>query len=100
MKTHYDIVKKPVITEKANIQQERHNQYAFEVARSASKQEIRQAIEKLFGVSVLSLRVMNVRGKRRRMGMRVRREGRTAAWKKAIVTLPKGQTIDVIGEGA
>jgi len=100
MRTPHDIVKRPVITEKANIQQERHNQYSFEVDRQANKHEIKQAIETLFGVTVISLRVLNIRGKKRRMGMRYRREGRTAAWKKAVVTLPPDQNIDMIGEGA
>jgi len=100
MKSPYSIIKRPVISEKANIQQERFNQYSFEVDRSANKHEIRQAIETLFGVTVESLRVMNVRGKKRRMGMRYRKPGRTSSWKKAIVTLPKDQAIDLLGEGA
>lgn len=100
MKSEYSIVKRPVVSEKANVQQERHNQYSFEVDRAANKHEIRLAIEKLFGVTVQSLRVMNVRGKKRRMGLRYRKPGRTSAWKKAIVTLPKGQAIDLLGEGA
>lgn len=99
MKTAHDIIKKPVITEKANLIQERHNQYAFEVDRFANKQQIKQAIEELFGVTVQSIRVMNVRGKRRRMGIRVRRVGFTARWKKAVVTLPPDQQIDLVDEG-
>jgi len=98
MKTAYSIVKRPVITEKANIQQERFNQYSFVVDPSANKHEIKAAIEELFSVTVLSLRVLNVRGKKRRMGMRYRKVGRTSAWKKAVVTLPKDQAIDLIGE--
>jgi large subunit ribosomal protein L23 len=99
MKTAHEIVKKPVITEKANLQQERYNQYAFEVDRFANKHQIKKAIEELFGVTVESIRVMNVRGKRRRMGIRVRRIGFTSRWKKAIVTLPPDQQIDLVDEG-
>jgi len=100
MKSEYSIIKRPLISEKANIQQERHNQFSFEVDRAANKHEIRQAIERLFGVTVQSIRVVNVRGKKRRMGMRYRKVGMTSSWKKAIVTLPEGQTIDLLGEGA
>jgi|SaaInl8_200m_RNA_FD_contig_21_217131_length_518_multi_3_in_0_out_0_2 large subunit ribosomal protein L23 len=100
MKTPYEIVKRPVITEKANLQQERHNQYAFEVDRYSNKHQIRAAIEALFDVNVTSIRVMSVRGKKRRMGLKVRRIGFTAQWKKAIVTLAPDQSIDLIGEGA
>jgi large subunit ribosomal protein L23 len=94
----YSIIRRPVVSEKANLQQERFNQYAFEVDRASNKHEIRQAIEDLFSVTVTSIRVINVRGKKRRMGMRYRKLGRTSSWKKAVVTLEKGQTIDILGE--
>ena len=100
MKTSYSVIKRPVMTEKATMLTERHNQYAFSVDRRANKHEIKQAIEDLFDVDVLSLRVVNVRGKKRRMGMRYRKMGMTASWKKAIVTLPPDQTIDLLGEGS
>jgi len=100
MKTDWEIVKKPVVTEKGNILQERYRQYAFEVDRFANKHEIKRAIERLFGVTVLSIRVLNVRGKKRRMGMRQRKEGMTSSWKKAMVTLGPDQKIDLLGEGA
>lgn len=99
MKTPYEIIKRPVISEKANILQERANQYAFEVDRAANKIQIKDAIEMLFGVNVISIRVQNVRGKKRRMGIKVRRTGFTSQWKKAIVTLEAGQHIDLV-EGA
>ena len=99
MRTSHSIIKRPVVTEKATMLTERHNQYAFEVDRRANKHEIRRAVEELFGVEVIGLQVMNKRGKKRRMGMRYRKEGRTASWKKAIVTLPPDQTIDLLGEG-
>lgn len=100
MRSPYLVIKRPVISEKANIQQERYNQYSFEVDRNANKHEIRDAIERLFSVTVESIRVMNVRGKKRRMGLRRRKGGMTSSWKKAIVTLPKDQSIDLLGEGA
>ncbi len=99
MKSPYDIIKRPVITEKASLQQERFGQYAFEVDRFANKYQIKEAIETLFDVNVVSLRVMNVRGKKRRMGMRYKRIGFTASWKKAIVTLAPDQHIDLVDEG-
>ena len=100
MKSPYDIIKRPVVTEKATLLTERYNQYVFEVARGANKNSIKQALEELFEVDVISLRVMHVRGKKRRMGIKVRKIGRTAAWKKAIVTLAPDQTIDLLGEGS
>ncbi|HOT37442.1 MAG TPA: 50S ribosomal protein L23 [Candidatus Latescibacteria bacterium] len=98
MSSPYTIVKRPVVSEKVNLQQERFNQYTFEVDRASNKHEIQRAIEELFSVKVTSIRVIHVRGKKRRMGMRYRKLGRTASWKKAIVTLEKGQTIDILGE--
>lgn len=100
MKSPYSVIKRPVMTEKATMLTERHNQYAFSVDRRANKQEIQNAIEELFDVTVLSLRVINVRGKKRRMGLKYRKLGMTASWKKAIITLPPDQTIDLLGEGS
>ena len=79
MKSPYSVIKRPVMTEKATMLTERHNQYAFAVDRRANKQEIQNAIEELFDVTVLSLRVINVRGKKRRMGLKYRKLGVTAA---------------------
>ncbi len=91
MKTAQDIVIKPVITEKSmdNLQA---GKYTFKVAKDATKPEIKKAVEKLFGVEVAKVTTMNVRGKMKRVG---RFEGRTASWKKAIVTLtPDSKTIE------
>ena len=87
-----DIIKRPLIlTEKGNGLREDHNQYLFEVARDANKTEIRGAIEKLWKVSVLKVHTLNVRGRMRRMG---RGHAKTQNWKKAIVSLKKGDSID------
>lgn len=68
------------------------NQYVFRVVRSANKIEIARSVEKKYGVNVLRVNTMNVRGKRVRVG---RREGRTPGFKKAMVTLKEGQTIEI-----
>lgn len=91
------VIRRPlVLTEKGNRLREAENQYLFEVARDANKIEIRQAIETLFNVSVLDVRTMVVRGRLRRMG---RGHAKTQNWKKAIVTLKEGESIQTGGEG-
>jgi large subunit ribosomal protein L23 len=87
-----DIIKRPLIlTEKGNRLREDENQYLFEVARDANKTQIRGAIEALWKVSVLKVHTLNVRGRMRRMG---RGHAKTQNWKKAIVSLKSGDTID------
>ena len=83
MKSVYDIIQKPIISEKSmgGMQQKT---YAFKVAVDANKIEIKEAVEKIFGVEVEKVNIMNVNGKMKRMGRFI---GRTAASKKAIVTL-------------
>ena len=87
-----DILKRPLLTEKATIGRETANEYAFEVARSANKIEIKSAIERLFKVKVTKVRTINMDGKVKRMGVH---QGRRAAWKKAVVTLAEGQTLEI-----
>ena len=87
----YQIIKKPLITEKATKQKEQVNQLTFEVDRIANKILVRNAIENIFKVKVLSVRLMNVKGKERRVGRNV---GRKADWKKAIVRLAPGESIE------
>jgi len=90
--TPEQIIRRPVIlTEKATLLRERHNQVIFEVARAANKFEIRDAVQKLFNVHVTDVNTMVMRGKERRMG---RGHARTQNWKKAIVTLKEGDAID------
>jgi large subunit ribosomal protein L23 len=96
MKLPQEILIRPMITERAAILTETQNKVVFEVAVNANKNEIKQAVESLFEVEVTAVRTMNVKGKLKRMG---RNEGRRAAWKKAIVTLAEGHTLDFF-EGA
>jgi large subunit ribosomal protein L23 len=92
------IIRRPIIlTEKANLLREKRNQVIFEVARSANKVEIKDAVQKLFKVHVTSVNTMVVRGKERRMG---RGYAKTQNWKKAIVTLKEGDSIDFFAEAS
>jgi large subunit ribosomal protein L23 len=86
----YQIVKRPLITEKATIMKER-SMYAFEVMKEANKRQVKEAVELAFKVSVVKVAVMIVPGKMRRMG---KRQVLTPAWKKAIVTLAPGEKIE------
>lgn len=87
-----DIVRRPVITEKSSTAQQYQNAHVFEVDRLATKIQIKDAVQKLFGVKVLSVRTLVMPHKWKRHGRNV---GRTKTWKKAIVSLAEGQTIDV-----
>lgn len=87
----YEIIKRPVVTEKSNKLVRLYDQYTFEVDRRANKTQIRQAVQEVFGVDVLGVGTSIVPGKRRRMGRRVVRK---PAWKKAIVTVYPGQVIE------
>tara|TARA_E500000331_G_C16989297_1_gene597093 strand:- start:244 stop:531 length:288 start_codon:yes stop_codon:yes gene_type:complete len=92
----YDVLKAPKMTEKTLSLKEEVNQYAFEVDPKANKIQIRDCIEKTFKVSVVNVRTMNVRGKKKTMG---RYRGYKSNWKKALVTLKNGDTIEYF-EGA
>lgn len=87
----YRIIKRPLITEKGTRQKEQLNQLAFEVDRRANKILVRNTIESIFKVKVLDVKVMNVKGKERRVGRNV---GRRPDWKKAIVRLAPGEKIE------
>lgn len=87
----YDIIRGPVITEKATMVSE-HNQVVFRVALEATKPQIREAVETLFGVEVRAVNTLRVKGKTKRFRGRIGRRGDV---KKAIVTLAEGQSIDV-----
>jgi large subunit ribosomal protein L23 len=96
--TPEQVIRRPIIlTEKANLLREKHNQVIFEVARSANKVEIRDAVQRLFNVQVEDVNTMVMRGKERRMG---RGHARTQNWKKAIVTLKAGDSIDFFSDAA
>jgi large subunit ribosomal protein L23 len=92
MKDVYSVLKKPLFTEKNDRLKEKYNKYAFEVDMKANKIEIRQAVEQIFGVTVVKVNTMRVHGKVKRRG---RSEGRRPDWKKAIVTLKEGDTIPI-----
>ena len=89
MKTSYDIIRRPIITEKSALLAEKAV-YTFEVAKDANKVEIKKAIEEIFDVKVVAIRTVNVHRKPKRMS---RYEGFKSAYKKAIVRLEPGQTI-------
>jgi len=86
----YEVLRRPLITEKSTDLQTR-NKYAFEIAMSANKPQVKQAIEKAFKVRVTGINTMTVPGKTRRVG---RRQIQTRSWKKAIVTLQLGDKIE------
>ena len=88
---HYDVIVSPVVTEKSTSASE-HNQVVFNVARKASKPEIKAAIEALFGVKVTGVNTLVRKGKVKRFRGRV---GQQSDVKKAVVTLAEGQSIDI-----
>lgn len=91
MKLAREIIIKPVVTEKSvDLMQE--NKYCFKVAKDANKIKIKNAIEEIFKVTVVNVNTVNVHGKMKRMG---RTQGMTASWKKAVVTLREGDSIEV-----
>lgn len=92
MPTLHRTIVRPLITEKTSAAYQSRGEYVFEVHPDATKTQIRSAIEQLFGVKVTGVWTMNVRGKEKRMGKNV---GRRPNWKKAIVTLRAGDTIEI-----
>lgn len=95
MKSPYDILDRPVITERATILSEdpKEPQYLFKVHVDANKIEIRRAIEKAFNVKVRSINTVMVKGKVKRQG---RTQGKRSDWKKAFVVLEPGQKLELI----
>jgi len=93
MKDPADIIVEMQVTEKGTDLNVAHNKYLFRVAPSANKIEVKQAVEKLFGVTVTGVNTQNYRGKRKRE--RTVRYGKRSDWKRAVVTLKSGDTIDV-----
>lgn len=92
MPTKHETVVRPLITEKSSAAYQDRGEYTFQVHPNATKPQIRQAIEDLFGVKVTDVWTLNVRGKVKRMG---RTAGRRPNWKKAIVKLREGDTIEI-----
>lgn len=91
MKDMYGCIRRALITEKSNFLKQAANQVVFEVHRDANKLEIKQAVQKLFNVKVARVNIMQYEGKRKRVG---RYTGKRPDWKKAVVTLKKGETIE------
>jgi large subunit ribosomal protein L23 len=89
---YYPLIKKPLVTEKSSTNQSLYNQYAFEVDPGANKSEVKKAIEALFSVKVTKVNITVVPGKLRRF---LGRPGRSRPRKKAIVTLKKGDSIEI-----
>ena len=87
----YDLIRRPLNTEKTNIQQEEANQVTFEVDRRANRVEIARAVEKVFKTKVAAVRTIQVKGKKKRMGRHI---GKRRGWKKAVVRLMPGERID------
>lgn len=86
-----DVIYQPHISEKSTRIADKHRQITFKVAKTASKPQIKRAIEKVFDVKVDNVSVLNMKGKQRRFG---RTQGRRKDWKKAYVTLAQGYDID------
>ncbi|MEI6083308.1 MAG: 50S ribosomal protein L23 [Verrucomicrobiota bacterium] len=93
MKTPYEVIKTMRVTEKSADQLAKSNQYQVVVVKHANKLDIKHAVEQAFKVKVLRVNTLHVRGKARRQ--RTHQAGYTSAWKKAIVTLKKGDKIEV-----
>jgi large subunit ribosomal protein L23 len=97
MSTIYDVLRRPLVTEKSSYQSGKLNQYSFVVADNATRKQVKDAIETLYDVNVLRVNIINTTPKR---GRRLRSRQlliRKPAYKKAIITLAEGQTLDVFG---
>ncbi len=96
MKNQFRLIKRPHITEKVLLLKEENNKVVFRIRRDTNKIELKNAIESMFNVTVEAINTLIVKGKKKRLG---RHEGKKSDWKKAIVTLKEGDTIEYF-EGA
>ena len=94
MNDSFDHIQTVILTEKATLLSEKHNQYVFRVSPRANKLEIKRAVETLFKKTVLDVNTANFAGKKKRE--RTANFGRRAHWKKAVVTLKKGDKLDLV----
>ena len=92
----HELLQRPLYTEKGLNLKDKENKIIFRVKKSANKSEIKKAVEKIFKVKVADVNTINVLGKKKRVG---KFSGKTSDWKKAIVTLKKGEKLE-LGEGA
>lgn len=95
MKNPHDVIIRALVTEKGTRMRETGNRYLFQVHPDANKIEIKTAVEQVFGVKVELVRTQNVMGKLKRLG---RSSGRQSSWKKAIVSLREGDSIELFEE--
>ena len=95
MATIYDVLRRPLVTEKSSYQSGKLNQYSFIVADNATRSQVKDAIETLYDVKVVRVNVINVPAKRGRRLRSRRLLVRKAAYKKAIITLAEGQTLQI-----
>ncbi len=93
----YEVIRAPRVSEKTARLQEVSNQYVFDIAKTATKADVKAAIEQIFSVKVTAVNVVNVKGKAKAFK---NRQGRRSDWKKAYVTLADGQSIDVMTASA
>jgi len=91
MKSAYEIIKRPMLTEKYTKQQEKYNKVTIEVDKQVNKIEVKRAVESIFNVKVEKVAVMNIVGKMKRLGVH---RGRRPNRKRAIISLAKGESID------
>jgi large subunit ribosomal protein L23 len=95
MTTIYDVLRRPLVTEKSNYQSSKLNQYVFEVASNATRTLVKDAVESLFDKKVVSVNIINTAAKRGRRARSRRLMVRRPGYKKAIVTLQAGQTLEI-----
>ena len=93
----FSVLRAPRVSEKTARLQEVSNQYVFEIAKTATKADVKAAVEKIFDVKVQAVNVVNVKGKTKSFKFR---QGRRGDWRKAYVTLADGQSIDVMTTSA
>jgi large subunit ribosomal protein L23 len=95
MTSVHEVLKRPLVTEKTSYQSGKLGQYSFEVAKSATRTMVKDAVETMFDVNVVSVNILNTAAKRGRRARSRRLLVRKAGYKKAIVTLAEGQTLDI-----